>query len=855
VASEREDPEPTDSVVSRPTPGELRLGPSYAVLRALAGNHLTDATLGPETVSTKALAGPVKVATDLLIGHNKRCKRASCPHIPPTLRQYQKWRPSAIPGIADQIHKTLWTHGDHEFVDIVRKIVLDQLPEIAEAARDGRLLGGNGLDSLLSTVGEEAPRQLLAVLWALRLSDPVDQQLFRLILPLCSPVDHAQSKTTTANELKHRDRERDLREARHARKLAEQATNKLNAKILQRERALAKRQQELEQLQTAYATACDQLLATKQQLTNSEIDRDIARNLAEKTSKANAAVRQDLREASESLDDLEVRRSELAQQLAFERRYLKDFVANHRTGAPAAWDFLQREQQKIIDLRTITSGGDRQRADAEWTAHRKLRESFLAAYPQFAQSHAPRAKLLPRATLRFRALGGAGEVGRSCYLLELGKRRILVDCGIKPGATEDLRPRLDEIDHIDALLVTHAHTDHIGWIPTLVRKLGDFEIYCSNATAALLPIMLDDCQRHYRRKIVLARENARFSRSPHVVEEDYQPEHVAQVPNLVIGCEFEKQIALPFDGVSICLYPAGHVLGAAGVLLEDQSGRRVYFSGDFSSFDQLTVPAAIWPANLAEIDLLVLESTYGARVRRPQQESRDELLEIIRTTTEAGGSVILPSFALGRAQEILTLLTRARACGDLPDAVPVHFDGMIQKINPVYKKLAGGFSTVGFFEVNGEADRRELIFKAQQTPTIIVTTSGMFMGGPVIEYAASLLPDSRHRIVFSGYQDEGAPSSRLLDLVKVGSGKRTVTVANEHGDPVRIDAAVAARKVGLSAHADQAGLLEYASQLVPRTIALVHGDLEAQKILRTLLQGRHPEAEIICAPEEELEIP
>ena len=253
------------------------------------------------------------------------------------------------------------------------------------------------------------------------------------------------------------------------------------------------------------------------------------------------------------------------------------------------------------------------------------------------------------------------------------------------------------------------------------------------------------------------------------------------VPELVVACEFGREQALSFPGISIRFFPAGHILGAGSLLIEEESGRRVFFSGDFTSFPQLTVPAASWPQDLGEIDLLVLESTYGNSKHQEPETARTELVDFIRDTTEhRKGSVILPSFALGRAQELLKLILRGKEEGDLRDDVPVFVDGMIRSINPVYQEHADfDLPMDAVLEVHGETDRDEIAREAHKVPSIMVTTSGMLNGGPVVEYARHLLPDARHRIVLTGYQDEGAPSRALLDISGSGGPRGRAAAGGE----------------------------------------------------------------------------
>ena len=173
---------------------------------------------------------------------------------------------------------------------------------------------------------------------------------------------------------------------------------------------------------------------------------------------------------------------------------------------------------------------------------------------------------------------------------------------------------------------------------------------------------------------------------------------------------------------------------------------------------------------------------------------------------------------------------------------------MIKRINPIYHRLSDlQLSPVKLYEVSGEGDRQDVAASAQETPSIIVTTSGMLTGGPVLHYARSLLPDRRHRIVLTGYQDEGAPSRALRGLIE---GPRRVAFQGERGEIVEFEAAMPAKEVRFSSHADQPGLIDYAGRILPKNIALVHGEAAAQQELRQRLLQLHSKSDIICGPSE-----
>ncbi len=855
--SPNDHPEQVGLIAGNPElPPDPGLGPAYAVLTAFLGDRLPNGQLGPDNVPATVLDLPLRVATEELVNHAKSCKNLRCPHVPAPLQRYRRMRPDSIRNARaqDEVHKVLWTHPDHELVSWVRKEILEKHPDLAKEVSTGSLLKGDRLREVLNELGADASRVLAAVLWASKFEGPQADALFRALVPLTQEGVSPITKRIVGHEDRQlRSVEVELkrvgRDLKQAKRTAEEAKHDLQVK----ERALKKSSRDLEEAQRKHRQAAEELDHLQKRFRETYAELQDSKDNAEKATRVNADLRRDLRGLQKAQRDLQVERSELARNLGVERRHVERLKLEKTSvprGADAVSNFLDAEEDRIRTDQTISSGGAKKRADQEWTVHRKLERAFLDAYPRYREPPPP--KIRPKTSLRFVALGGSGEVGRSCYLLELGNHRILVDCGIKPSGSEDVHPAIDHLERIDALILTHAHTDHIGWVPALVRQFHDLDIYCSEGTAALLPVMLDDCRRHYIRNMVNARNLAQYSRNPANVVEEYEQDDVKAVPNLAITCTFREEQRLPFGDISIQFYQAGHILGAASVLIKDQSGRRIFFSGDFSSFPQLTVPAASWPDDLGEIDLLVLESTYGNREHKPLEASRHQLISFIRDTIEGRqGSVILASFALGRAQELLSLIAAARKNGDIPASVPVFVDGMIRQINPIYRKLADlDIPLNDFIEVGGEAERKEIAFNAQTKPAIIVTTSGMLTGGPVVEYARRLLPDSRHRIVLAGYQDEGAPSRALRELAPGGGGPRRVQIPDESGALVAFEAALPAEEVALSSHADQPGLVAYASMMRPKHIALVHGDPSAQEALSHRLLQIHPKCEISCGPSE-----
>jgi Cft2 family RNA processing exonuclease len=412
---------------------------------------------------------------------------------------------------------------------------------------------------------------------------------------------------------------------------------------------------------------------------------------------------------------------------------------------------------------------------------------------------------------------------------------VLIDCGIAVGARDrdDQVPDLSSLKRLDALLLTHGHTDHIGWTPALVAQLDYFPVYCTQPTAELLPVMLRDSRTHYMRSLAQQQLERQYNPAAVAPVEAYDGEDVVDVASRLIEARFGDAIGVGDTDLIATFFPAGHILGAASIVLEG-GGRRVVLSGDISSDHQHTVSAFAIPDDLGDVDLLVLEATYGDRPRPPAREAEEQLVSFVAQTVPRG-IALLPCFALGRAQEVLAILTSGRRAGRLPSDLRIFVDGMINKINPSYLEQ-GKLEAGDFIEIGGQLDRELLIESSsrEMTPTVVVTTSGMLNGGPVIEWARRLLPDPRHRMALLGYQDEGAPGG-LLKKLAVGRPPYTVKLYGDAADVFEVKVAAPVASIGLSAHADQDGLVRYAAAVGPKRIVLAHGDDNARAELRERL--------------------
>lgn len=425
-------------------------------------------------------------------------------------------------------------------------------------------------------------------------------------------------------------------------------------------------------------------------------------------------------------------------------------------------------------------------------------------------------------------LGGAMEIGGSCIYVSIAGKNILLDCGIRQSASKDPIPdfrTIQEQGGLDAIIISHAHMDHTGTLPMISKAYPQARIYMTAMTADLTRVLLYDSLKIMKYK------------------EDEIPHYSEQDVLAMLGRIFPVGYQTPFpvfDRFTLTFYPAGHIAGAACVSLVTDDGS-LFYSGDFSSFPQRTIEGIRIPK--LRPDVSIIETTYGNRLHANRLVEEKRLVELVKTCLAEKKKILIPAFALGRAQEVLLILRAAIQNREIP-AVPVYVDGMVRDINTMYtrnptylkntlgKRILKGnepFYTKEIQPVAPMQKRDDLL--SGPDPVILLSSSGMLTGGPSAQYASRLAPLENACIIITGYQDEESPGRQLLNLLEDPQNK-TLTV---NGCTVPVKCRI--EQVGLSAHGDKSEITALLDRLSSRHVFLVHGNEEVIKELGSELAG------------------
>ena len=422
-------------------------------------------------------------------------------------------------------------------------------------------------------------------------------------------------------------------------------------------------------------------------------------------------------------------------------------------------------------------------------------------------------------------LGAARTVTGSKYLVQHGDTRVLVDCGLFQGLKE-LRERNWEPfpippSSIHAVVLTHAHLDHVGYLPRLVAQGFTGRVFCTAGTMDLSRLVLPDSARIQEED---ARQANKHGYSKHAPALPLYTEVEAQrALTLLQPIGYQRSVEVA-PQVSVEFKPAGHLLGSSFVVMQLQGGPTILFGGDLGRYGRPVLPD---PTPAVRADVVLVESTYGDREHQ-QDDNGTQLADVIRDTAARGGKLIVPAFAIGRVEELLYWVRRLEQERRIP-VMPVfvdspmaidalkHYTARVAELDPDMKPTRADvstFATARFQTIASPQQSKELT--ASHRSAIVISASGMATGGRVLHHMAAALPDPKNTVLFVGYQAAGTRGRALVD------GAREVKI---HGQVVAVNARIT-KNDSMSAHADRNEIIRWLETLpaAPGRLCLVHGE-------------------------------
>jgi hypothetical protein len=436
-----------------------------------------------------------------------------------------------------------------------------------------------------------------------------------------------------------------------------------------------------------------------------------------------------------------------------------------------------------------------------------------------------RSRLAQKSEVSLLTLGGFGQVGRSSMLLVTPESKILIDCGVNPGARTPVEsfPRLDwantTLDEIDAVVISHAHLDHTGFLPVLCKYGFKGPIYCTEPTLPMMNLIQLDAV-----KVAAAQ-----GRAPLYAERD-----VKQIMKQTVTIPYGTVTDIAPD-IKLVFSNAGHILGSATCHFHIGNGDHNFvYTGDLKFGKSILFESASW--NFPRVETLLIESTYGAKedIQPTRQEVESAFINAVNNTLVDGGKVLIPIPAVGRAQEIMMVIDYYMKAGQMVEA-PVFMEGMISEASAIHEAFPeylardlrqkiletddNPFDSEYFTNIEHSDAREEPL--REGTPCIILATSGMLEGGPVLEYFRHIAPGNKNKIIFVSYQVNGTLGRRVLDGAKqvslLGRDEK-VEVVNINCSMIKLD--------GFSGHSDYNQLLSFIHKLRPklRRVLVNHGE-------------------------------
>jgi uncharacterized protein len=488
-----------------------------------------------------------------------------------------------------------------------------------------------------------------------------------------------------------------------------------------------------------------------------------------------------------------------------------------KSSAKERTDFLQKLGKRIFRGSLVVgnvSGNGNGHAAQQQQQQQAMATEGAASRPQSWSTNKEEVMLF--------CLGGVKQVGRSCFIVVTPESKVMLDCGINPGEMSglDAYPRLDwlnfDLDDLDAVVISHAHIDHQGFLPALFKYGYKGPVYCTEPTLPLMTLLQMD-------SVKIANSNG-----------TYLPYEVRDVNEVIKHC-----ITLPYGkptdispDITITLNNAGHIMGSATVHLNISGAHNILYSGDYkyAKTQLLDSAVSVYP----RVETLITESTYGnsTDVMPDQQFVYRSFSESINKTLTEGGKVLIPVPAVGRAQEIMLVMAKEMKEGRLVES-PIYIEGMISEASAIHMSYAhylgsevrksvlqgiNPFQSEYFTVISGYGKRDDVL--NDENPAIVMATSGMLEGGPSVEYFKELAPNPKNKIMFVSYQINGTLGRRVLD-----GTMSEVSMMDKSGKVKVVPVRCQTQKIdGFSGHSDFNQILSFVARVKPKRVLVNHGE-------------------------------
>lgn len=474
-------------------------------------------------------------------------------------------------------------------------------------------------------------------------------------------------------------------------------------------------------------------------------------------------------------------------------------------------DFLQKLGRRLF-RGSLVVGNVAENGVETYNGNGKSEPSDTPPKPQWSQN---------REEVMLFCLGGVKQVGRSCFIVVTPESKVMLDCGINPGEISglDAYPRIDwlnfNLDELDAIVISHAHIDHQGFLPALFKYGYRGPVYCTEPTLPLMTLLQMD-------SVKIANSNGTYL--------PYEARDVHEVIKRTITLPYGKPTDISPD-ITVTLNNAGHIMGSATVHLNISGAHNILYSGDYKFARTQLLDSAV--ATYPRVETLITESTYGnsTDVMPDQSVVYKSFTESINKVLSDGGKVLIPVPAVGRAQEIMLVMAKEMSEGRLVES-PIYIEGMISEASAIHmsyahylgtdvrRSVSQGINpfTSEYFTVISGGKREEAL--NDKNPAIIMATSGMLEGGPSVEYFKELAPNPKNKIIFVSYQINGTLGRRVLD-----GNISEVSMMDKSGKVKVVPVRCQTQKIdGFSGHSDFNQIMNFVAKVKPKRVLVNHGE-------------------------------